>query len=92
MFSIPSPGRPTRTGGIVPRDVGPMSQDHRNQADWLEKLDFLLSRSTSIPKSGMLCCLRAIARDLLARSDPTFDDVEACPYMAGGPSRAAREA
>lgn len=65
-------------GVIVLHDVGGMSQDHRDQAQWLADAGFLALAVDLYYLGGMLKCLRAMARDLIARSGPTFDDVEAC--------------
>lgn len=65
-------------GVIVLHDVGGMSKDHRNQADWLAEAGFLALAVDLYYLGGMLRCIRAVARDLIARSGPAFDDVEAC--------------
>jgi carboxymethylenebutenolidase len=76
-LAIP-PGPGPAPGIIVLHDVGGMSPDHRNQADWLAEAGFLALAVDLYYLGGMLRCLRAIARDLMARSGPTFDDVETC--------------
>lgn len=68
----------TYPGVIVLHDVGGMSKDHRNQADWLAQAGFTALAVDLYYLGGMLRCIRAVARDLIARSGPTFDDVEAC--------------
>jgi carboxymethylenebutenolidase len=73
----PSDSRP-HPGVIVLHDVGGMSKDHRNQADWLAEAGFLALAVDLYYMGGMLRCLRAVARDLIARSGPAFEDVEAC--------------
>ena len=74
--------KPTRLeacpGVIVLHDVGGMSQDHRNQADWLAEAGFMALAVDLYYLGGFLRCIRAVARDLMARSGPAFDDVEAC--------------
>jgi carboxymethylenebutenolidase len=65
-------------GVVVLHDVGGMSNDNRNQADWLAEAGFLALAPDLYYMGGMLRCLRAIARDLTARTGPTYDDVEAC--------------
>jgi carboxymethylenebutenolidase len=73
----PTDSRP-HPGVIVLHDVGGMSKDHRNQADWLAEAGFLALAVDLYYMGGMLRCLRAVARDLIARSGPAFEDVEAC--------------
>jgi len=72
------PGAKPHPGVIVLHDVGGMSQDHRNQADWLAQDGFLSLAVDLYYLGGFLRCIRAVARDLVARSGPAFDDVEAC--------------
>lgn len=73
-------------GVIVLHDVGGMSQDHRNQAQWLADAGFLALAVDLYYLGGILKCLRAVARDLIARSGPAFDDVEACrAWLAAQP-------
>lgn len=67
-----------RAGVIVLHDVGGMSQDHRHQADWLAEAGFLALAVDLYYLGGFLRCIRTVARDLMARSGPVFDDVEAC--------------
>jgi carboxymethylenebutenolidase len=55
-----------------------MSNDNRNQADWLAEAGFLALAPDLYYMGGMLRCLRIIIRDLTARTGPTYDDVEAC--------------
>jgi carboxymethylenebutenolidase len=75
-LAVPSTPRPV-PGVVVLHDVGGMSQDHRNQADWLAEAGFLALAPDLYYKGGMLRCLRAVIRDLIARSGPAFDNVEA---------------
>ena len=63
-------------GVIVLHDVGGMSQDHRNQADWLAEAGFLAVAIDLYHRGGPILCLRTIIRDAIARSGPTFDDIE----------------
>ena len=65
-------------GVIVLHDVGGMSQDHRNQAEWLAEEGFLALAVDLYYLGGLLQCIRSIIRDLTARSGPTYQDVEAC--------------
>jgi len=70
--AVPAPGV------VVLHDVGGMSNDNRNQADWLAEAGFLALAPDLYYMGGMLRCLRIIIRDLTARTGPTYDDVEAC--------------
>jgi len=65
-------------GVVVLHDVGGMSQDHRNQADWLAEAGFLALAVDLYYLGGLLRCIRSVFRDLTARSGPTYEDVEAC--------------
>jgi carboxymethylenebutenolidase len=64
-------------GVVVLHDIGGMSADHRNQANWLAEAGFLALSIDLYYKGGLLLCLRQVIRDLIARSGPAFDDVEA---------------
>lgn len=85
-LAVPSSTDPT-PGVVVLHDVGGMSQDHRKQADWLAEAGFLALAVDLYYLGGMLRCIRSIARDLMARAGPAFDDVEACRgWLAGHPN------
>ena len=64
-------------GVVVLHDVGGMSQDHRNQANWLADAGFLALAIDLYYRGGFPLCVRAIVRDFTARAGPAFDDVEA---------------
>ena len=64
-------------GVVILHDVGGMSQDHRNQAEWLAEAGFLALAIDLYYRGAFPLCLRAIIRDFTARAGPTFDDVEA---------------
>ena len=70
----PSAGRVP--GVVVLHDAGGMTQDHRNQADWLAEAGFLAVALDLYHRGGLLLCARTIMRDFAARRGPTFDDVE----------------
>jgi len=63
-------------GVVVLHDVGGMSADHRRQADWLSEAGFLAAAIDLYHRGGLVRCLRAVIRDAIARSGPTFDDIE----------------
>ena len=47
-------------GVVVLHDVGGMSQDHRNQADWLAEGGFLALAIDLYYRGGFPLCLRAV--------------------------------
>jgi carboxymethylenebutenolidase len=76
-LAVPADSEP-HPGVIVLHDVGGMSKDHRNQADWLASAGFIALAVDLYYLGGFLRCIRAVARDLIAGSGPAFDDVESC--------------
>jgi carboxymethylenebutenolidase len=69
---------------VVLHDIFGMSQDHRNQAKWLAEAGFLAVSPDLYYKGGRLVCIRAVIRDMMARTGPAFDDVEAArTWLAG---------
>jgi len=75
-FAVPSSPNPV-PGVVVLHDIYGMSQDHRNQSDWLAEAGFLAVSPDLYYKGGLLFCLRSVIRDLMAHGGPAFDDVEA---------------
>jgi carboxymethylenebutenolidase len=72
------PSSPGRVPGVVVlHDILGMSRDHRKQADWLAEAGFLAVAPDLYYKGGLLLCIRQVIRDLMARTGPAFDDVEA---------------
>lgn len=63
-------------GVIVIHDAAGMSQDHRSQADWLAEAGFLAVALNLYHRGGLVRCARTIIRDIMARSGPTFNDIE----------------
>ncbi len=75
-LAVPPNSNPA-PGVVVLHDVFGMSQDHRNQAQWLADAGFLSVSPDLYYKGGRMVCIRAVIRDMMARTGPAFDDVEA---------------
>ena len=61
-------------GVVVLHDAAGMSQDLRNQADWLAEAGFLAVAPALFHPGGFIFCFRTLIHDLLVRDGPTFSD------------------
>ena len=71
------PGSDPRSGVIVVFDVGGMSQDVRNQAEWLAGEGYLALVPDIFRRRSPIRGMRSVMRDMRARRGPIFDDLDA---------------
>jgi len=71
------PGSGPWPGVVVVFDIGGMSQDLRNQTDWLASEGYVALLPDLYWGRSWVRCIRSIMRDAIARKGPTFDDLDA---------------
>jgi carboxymethylenebutenolidase len=64
-------------GVVVLHDAMGMSDDVRNQADWLATEGFVAAAPDLLHWGRKVACLRALFKDVRARRGASYDDVEA---------------
>ena len=64
-------------GVVVLHDAAGMSQDLRNQADWLASEGFLAAAPDLYHPGGKIACIRSLIRDAVACQGKFFADIEA---------------
>jgi carboxymethylenebutenolidase len=69
------PGTGSVPGVIVIHDAGGLTQDSRNQADWLAEAGFIAVALNLYHRGGLTFCVRTIIHDLIVRSGATFADI-----------------
>ena len=64
-------------GVVVISDLFGMTQDLRNQTDWMASEGFLAAAPDLFYWGGKATCLRTVFRDSLARKGRTFEEIDA---------------
>jgi len=80
------PGQGPWPGVIVLHDIFGLTDVTRGHADWVAQEGYLAVAPDLFSWGGRIRCIRALMKDLAARSGPAFDDVDAVrQWLAGRP-------